>query len=77
VAARPAALVALLGAAAAAVPSAAAASDDPPSELHAADLGVVINMDDRLSKAIGDYYVSKRIFIGEPLAAPFRARPQS
>jgi uncharacterized protein (TIGR03790 family) len=38
----------------------AAASDDPPSELHAADLGVVINMDDQLSKAIGDYYVRKR-----------------
>jgi len=33
---------------------------DPPSELHAADLGVIINMDDPLSKAIGDYYVSKR-----------------
>jgi hypothetical protein len=38
----------------------AAAGDDPPSELHAADLGVVINMDDSLSRAIGNYYITRR-----------------
>jgi uncharacterized protein (TIGR03790 family) len=40
--------------------SAVAAADDPPSELHAADLGVVINLDDPLSEAIGHYYIAQR-----------------
>lgn len=33
---------------------------DPPSTLHGRDLGVIINTDDPLSKAIGNYYMQKR-----------------
>jgi uncharacterized protein (TIGR03790 family) len=40
---------------------ASAADDaDPPSTLHGRDLGVIINTDDPLSKAIGSYYIERR-----------------
>lgn len=57
---RLAALIALACGSAALRSTSAAVGDDPPSELHAADLGVVINMDDRLSQAIGNYYITRR-----------------
>jgi uncharacterized protein (TIGR03790 family) len=57
---RLAALAALVCLVAVPLRPSSAASDDPPSELHAADLAVVINVDDRLSAAIGDYYIAQR-----------------
>lgn len=54
-------LAALLLPAAIALHGAAAAQgQDPPSDLRASDLEVVVNTDDPLSVAIGNYYISKR-----------------
>jgi len=38
----------------------APATEEPPSTLHSSELGVIINTQDPLSEAIGNYYIERR-----------------